>query len=83
MDMHIQNHVINVLRRADYMQGTRISFRSKEDAIHFSEKQGISYDLVKRGTDLYIYLGWDYFVYVVFFDVERCTLLSSNPGNLR
>lgn len=26
---------------ADYMQGTRVSFRSKEDAIHFSEKQGI------------------------------------------
>lgn len=26
--------------RADYMQGTRLSFRSKEDAIHFAEKQG-------------------------------------------
>ena len=25
---------------ADYMQGTRLSFRSKEDAIHFAEKQG-------------------------------------------
>lgn len=34
------NHVINVSDRADYMQGTRISFRSKEDAIHFAEKQG-------------------------------------------
>jgi hypothetical protein len=22
------------------MQGTRISFRSKEDAVHFAEKQG-------------------------------------------
>ncbi|KAF8194133.1 Ndufs4, NADH dehydrogenase Fe-S protein 4 [Pholiota molesta] len=27
-------------RDADYMQGTRISFRSKEDAVHFAEKQG-------------------------------------------
>jgi hypothetical protein len=27
--------------RADYMQGTRLSFRTKEDAIHFAEKQGI------------------------------------------
>ena len=26
--------------RTDYMQGTRLSFRSKEDAIHFAEKQG-------------------------------------------
>ncbi len=25
------------------MQGTRLSFRSKEDAIHFAEKQGSSY----------------------------------------
>ncbi|TFK52587.1 hypothetical protein OE88DRAFT_1627743 [Heliocybe sulcata] len=28
---------------ADYMQGTRMSFRSKEDAIHFAEKQGWDY----------------------------------------
>ena len=25
---------------ADYMQGTKLSFKSKEDAIHFAEKQG-------------------------------------------
>jgi len=25
---------------ADYMQGVRMSFRSKEDAVHFAEKQG-------------------------------------------
>ncbi|KZO96970.1 hypothetical protein CALVIDRAFT_480681 [Calocera viscosa TUFC12733] len=30
-------------RRADYMQGTRLSFRSKEEAIHFAEKQGWDY----------------------------------------
>ena len=28
---------------ADYMQGTRMSFKSKEDAIHFAEKQGKIY----------------------------------------
>ena len=28
------------LGSADYMQGTRLSFRTKEDAIHFAEKQG-------------------------------------------
>jgi hypothetical protein len=26
--------------RADYMQGTRLTFRTKEDAMHFAEKQG-------------------------------------------
>lgn len=26
--------------RADYMQGTRMAFTTKEDAIHFAEKQG-------------------------------------------
>ena len=25
---------------ADYMQGTRLNFKTKEDAIHFAEKQG-------------------------------------------
>ena len=25
---------------ADYMQGTRVSFKSQEDAIHFAKKQG-------------------------------------------
>lgn len=29
-----------IVLSADYMQGTRLSFRSKEDAIHFAEKQG-------------------------------------------
>lgn len=28
---------------ADYMQGTRISFATKEAAIHFAEKQGWDY----------------------------------------
>ena len=28
---------------ADCMQGTHINFKSKEDAIHFAEKQGYEY----------------------------------------
>ncbi len=32
---------IDAENRADYMQGTRVSFRSKEDAMHFAEKQGM------------------------------------------
>lgn len=29
------------------MQGTKLTFRSKEDAIHFSEKQGESFIIVE------------------------------------
>lgn len=36
------SEVIDVGYSADYMQGTRMSFKSKEDAVHFAEKQGIS-----------------------------------------
>lgn len=32
------NHL--VVSSADYVQGTRLSFTTKEDAIHFAEKQG-------------------------------------------
>lgn len=32
---------------ADYMQGTRLSFKTKEDAIHFAEKQGMSLELLR------------------------------------
>lgn len=39
---------LNCVFRADYMQGTRISFRSKEDAIHFAEKQGTFYQFPFR-----------------------------------
>ncbi|KAG6377044.1 Ndufs4, NADH dehydrogenase Fe-S protein 4 [Boletus reticuloceps] len=36
-----ENPLMGWASSADYMQGTRLSFKSKEDAIHFSEKQGI------------------------------------------
>ncbi|KAH7920305.1 Ndufs4, NADH dehydrogenase Fe-S protein 4 [Leucogyrophana mollusca] len=38
-----ENPLMGYASSADYMQGTRISFKSKEDAIHFAEKQGWDY----------------------------------------
>ncbi|CAL1712844.1 unnamed protein product [Somion occarium] len=38
-----ENPLMGWASSADYMQGTRMSFRSKEDAIHFAEKQGWDY----------------------------------------
>ncbi|GAC93339.1 potential mitochondrial Complex I [Pseudozyma hubeiensis SY62] len=34
----------------DYMQGTSLKFRSKEDAIHFCEKQGWDYHVTEPKT---------------------------------
>ncbi|KAI0052719.1 hypothetical protein FA95DRAFT_1483169 [Auriscalpium vulgare] len=38
-----ENPLMGWASSADYMQGTRVSFKSKEDAIHFAEKQGWDY----------------------------------------
>ncbi|KAF5385738.1 hypothetical protein D9757_005479 [Collybiopsis confluens] len=38
-----ENPLMGWASSADYMQGTRITFRSKEDAVHFAEKQGWDY----------------------------------------
>ena len=48
------------------MQGTRLSFRSKEDAIHFAEKQGVyrMYETIE--CLIILLLGWDYYVYETF-----------------
>jgi len=35
-----ENHLMGWQSSADFMQGTHIFFKSKEDAIHFAEKQG-------------------------------------------
>lgn len=35
---------------ADYMQGTNVKFNTKEDAIHFCEKQGESPPLCSLGA---------------------------------
>jgi len=35
------------MHRGDYMQGTSLKFRSKEDAIHFCEKQGWDYHVTE------------------------------------
>jgi len=40
-----ENPLMGWASSADYMQGTRMSFKSKEDAIHFAEKQGWDYYL--------------------------------------
>ncbi|PSR70500.1 hypothetical protein PHLCEN_2v13651 [Hermanssonia centrifuga] len=49
-----ENRLMGWASSADYMQGTRMSFRSKEDAVHFAEKQGeYAYPLS---------LCWDYFI---------------------
>ncbi|KAI0247632.1 aspartic peptidase domain-containing protein [Lactifluus subvellereus] len=38
-----ENPLMGWASSADYVQGTRLSFRSQEDAIHFAEKQGWDY----------------------------------------
>ncbi|KZT18430.1 hypothetical protein NEOLEDRAFT_1173573 [Neolentinus lepideus HHB14362 ss-1] len=38
-----ENPLMGWASSADYMQGTRMSFKSKEDAVHFAEKQGWDY----------------------------------------
>lgn len=38
-----ENPLMGWASSGDYMQGTRLSFSSKEDAIHFAEKQGWDY----------------------------------------
>ncbi|KAL0580620.1 ndufs4 NADH dehydrogenase Fe-S protein subunit [Marasmius crinis-equi] len=38
-----ENPLMGWASSADYMQGTRLSFRTKEDAMHFAEKQGWDY----------------------------------------
>jgi len=38
-----ENPLMGWASSADYMQGTRMAFRSREDAIHFAEKQGWDY----------------------------------------
>ncbi|VDC00685.1 unnamed protein product [Peniophora sp. CBMAI 1063] len=38
-----ENPLMGWASSADYMQGTRMNFRTKEDAVHFAEKQGWDY----------------------------------------
>lgn len=60
--------------RADYMQGTRMTFRSKEDAIHFAEKQGISSFLNRNFT----------LTRLIFYrkdGIIMCESFSSSPRN--
>ncbi|KAI5831174.1 ETC complex I subunit conserved region-domain-containing protein [Schizophyllum commune] len=47
-----ENPLMGYASSADYVQGVRMSFRTKEDAVHFAEKQGWDYyvypPMVKR-----------------------------------
>lgn len=57
------SEVIDAGSSADYMQGTRMSFKSKEDAAHFAEKQGILFHFLRYLTyPHFIRSGWDYYV---------------------
>lgn len=38
-----ENQLMGWQSSADFMQGTHIFFKSKDDAIHFAEKQGRSF----------------------------------------
>ncbi|KAJ0118948.1 hypothetical protein J7T55_013204 [Diaporthe amygdali] len=38
-----ENPLMGWQSSGDYMQGTHLSFKSKEDAVHFAEKQGYEY----------------------------------------
>ena len=39
---------------ADYMQGTHMNFKSKEDAIHFAQKQGYEYFVQESNTRKFV-----------------------------
>ncbi|KAJ9476674.1 NADH dehydrogenase [ubiquinone] iron-sulfur protein 4, mitochondrial [Pseudozyma hubeiensis] len=45
-----ENPLIGWASSGDYMQGTSLKFRSKEDAIHFCEKQGWDYHVTEPKT---------------------------------
>lgn len=38
-----ENPLMGWQSSADFMQGTHLNFKSKEDAVHFAEKQGYEY----------------------------------------
>lgn len=38
-----ENPLMGWQSSGDYMQGTHLNFKSKEDAVHFAEKQGYEY----------------------------------------
>jgi len=64
------------------MQGTRLSFQSKEDAIHFAEKQGVlSFWLIVAIGSLTL-LGWDYYVWVFSQCFEWAWYWSVSAVNL-
>ncbi|CAE6435546.1 unnamed protein product [Rhizoctonia solani] len=57
-----ENPLMGWASSADYMQGVRMNFKTKEDAIHFAEKQGKSAPVYVAIRILTHPLGWDYYV---------------------
>jgi len=59
-----ENPLMGWASSADYMQPLRMSFRSKEDAAHFAEKQGRSPFSSPASMDLKVSScqGWDYYM---------------------
>jgi hypothetical protein len=44
------------------MQGTRLTFKSQEDAIHFAKKQGKGWVFIVLPEADSPFAGWDYYV---------------------
>ena len=63
------------------MQGTRVSFKSKEDAVHFAEKQGMYIPVVSTPNANAFGVGWDYYVCVMIF-LRSLTLFNPSSANL-
>ncbi|KAG8926690.1 hypothetical protein FRC02_008724 [Tulasnella sp. 418] len=60
-----ENPLMGWASSADYMQGTNIKFKTKEDAIYFAEKQGRIRGLLMPHTSnltAIYFTGWDYYI---------------------
>ncbi|MCJ1333344.1 hypothetical protein MMC10_010038 [Thelotrema lepadinum] len=49
-----ENPLMGWQSSADYMQGTHMNFKSKEDAIHFAQKQGYEYFVQEPSTRKFV-----------------------------
>lgn len=53
---------LTLAHSADYMQGTRMTFSSKEDAMRFCDRQGARQCVLPARPRLTRIAGWDYYV---------------------
>ena len=74
---------------ADHMQGTNLWFKTKEDAIHFAEKQGYEYFVQEPNVRAFKPKQYaaNFVVRSHYEILERRSLIyyyySTRPGNLR